>query len=202
MEFYEDIIESEKYIPMAYLDYKLTPWGRMISDISNKESFSSNYAVIYKSGNFNEIIKEIEEYYNSKDITPKVFYRHGSIELNVVRPYFENKVLDSSRIFFAVCLNEKIIGEIQIKRIDMERLCGTLSIHLINDAYKGKGYGTEAQRLLIEYAINVLGLKTIYADAVHRNYRSKYILEKLGFEYIFDDDVLAYYILETNKSLY
>lgn len=89
MEFYEDIIESEKYIPMAYLDYKLTPWGRMISDISNKESFSSNYAVIYKSGNFNEIIKEIEEYYNSKDITPKVFYRHGSIELNVVRPYFE-----------------------------------------------------------------------------------------------------------------
>lgn len=147
-------------------------------------------------------IEMCHEFYKEYVADPFMSYDTYTYDKEEINRYFENKVLDSSRIFFAVCLNEKIIGEIQIKRIDMERLCGTLSIHLINDAYKGKGYGTEAQRLLIEYAINVLGLKTIYADAVHRNYRSKYILEKLGFEHIFDDDVLAYYILETNKSLY
>lgn len=107
--------------------------------------------------------------------------------------YYQNKVLDTERCFFAICDNNKVIGEIQLKRIDFEKLCGTLSIHLINDSVKGKGFGTEAERLLIEYAINDLGLHTIYADAIHRNDRSKHILEKLGFKHLYDDEDLAYY---------
>lgn len=110
-----------------------------------------------------------------------------------VDKYYHNKVLDTSRLFFAICHNEKIVGEIQLKRIDKEKLCGTLSIHLINDTSKGKGYGTEAQKLLIDYAISTLGLKVIYADTVHRNHRSKHILQKLGFEHLYDDVALAYY---------
>ena len=66
MKTLEQIVESEKYIPMMYLDYQLTSWGRMFSDISNKESYTSNYAVIDKNENFSEIIKEIEEYYKKK----------------------------------------------------------------------------------------------------------------------------------------
>ena len=107
--------------------------------------------------------------------------------------YYENKVLDTGRCFFAICHNDKTIGEIQLKRIDLEKLCGTLSVHLINDTFKGKGYGTEAQKLLTDYAINTMGLKIIYADAIHRNSRSKHILEKLGFKHLYDDNDLAYY---------
>lgn len=97
--------------------------------------------------------------------------------------------------FFAICHNNKVIDEVQIKRIDFEKRCGTLSIHLINDTVKGKGFGTEAEQLIIDYAINDLGLHTIYADAVHRNSRSKHILVKLGFRHICDDENLAYYEL-------
>lgn len=89
MKILEKIIQFEKKCPMTYLNYKLTSWGRMFSDIDNKESFTSNYAVIDKNYNINEIFEEIEEYYNTKNITPKIFYRHGSIELNVLKPYFE-----------------------------------------------------------------------------------------------------------------
>ncbi len=110
-----------------------------------------------------------------------------------VNRYYQNKVLDTSRVFFAICHNDNTVGEIQLKRIDKENLCGTLSISLINDVFKGKGYGTEAQKLMIDYAINILDLKIIYADVVHRNYRSKHILGKLGFEHLYDDDTLAYY---------
>lgn len=124
---------------------------------------------------------------------PAMTYEIYTYDKEKVNRYFQNKVLDSSRLFFAICYNNKTIGEIQIKRINAEKLCGTLSAHLINDAYKGKGYGTEAQQLLIDHAINALGLKTIYADAVDRNHRSKHILEKLGFEHLYDDDTLAYY---------
>lgn len=126
---------------------------------------------------------------------PAMTYENYTYDNEKVDRYYQNKVLDTSRLFFAICYDDKTVGEIQIKRIDKEKLCCTLSVALVNDAFKGKGYGTEAQRLLVDYAINTLGLKTIYADAVHRNHRSKHILEKLGFKHLYDDDVLAYYKL-------
>lgn len=89
MKISEQIVQLEKNSPMRYLDYHLASWGRMLSDTDNKESYTSNYAVINKYENIDDIIKEIEEYYNSKNIVPKIFYRHGSLELAVLRPYFE-----------------------------------------------------------------------------------------------------------------
>lgn len=89
MKILEQIAQLEKNSPMKYLDYHLTSWGRMFSDIDNKESYTSNYAVIDKNENIDDIINEIEEYYNSKSIIPKIFYRPGSLELDVLRPYFE-----------------------------------------------------------------------------------------------------------------
>lgn len=88
MEVLEQIAQLEKHSPMLYLDYKLTSWGRMLCDIVNKESYTSNYAVIYKNENTDDIIKEVEEYYNSRNIIPKIFNRHNSVELDVLRPYF------------------------------------------------------------------------------------------------------------------
>lgn len=124
---------------------------------------------------------------------PAMTYDTYTYDKEKVGRYYQNKVLDTSRLLFAICHADRTVGEIQIKQINKEKLCGTISIHLANDAFKGKGYGTEAQQLLIGYAINTLGLKVIYADAVHRNYRSKHILEKLGFKYLYEDDALSYY---------
>ena len=51
------------------------------------------------------------------------------------------------------------IGEILIKRIDYSNRSAVFSIHLRNDSVKGKGYGTKAELLGIEYAFQVLGLR-------------------------------------------
>lgn len=110
-----------------------------------------------------------------------------------VNHYYRDKVMDDSRRYFAVCINARVIGEIQIKNIHFERSCGTLSVVLIDDSVKGKGFGTEAQRLILDFAVNVLGLRTIYADVIHRNQRSKHVLDKIGFRHLYDDEDLAYY---------
>jgi len=110
-----------------------------------------------------------------------------------VNTYYRNKVMDTSRKYFAIALGESIVGEIQIKYINKEKGHGTLSIILINDEYKNKGYGSEAIRLILGYAKDVLKLNKVYADAVHRNLRSIYVLEKIGFIHIKDDNRLRYY---------
>lgn len=138
-------------------------------------------------------IERCHEFFKDYVADSAMTYDTYTYDKEKVDRYYQNKVLDINRIFFAICYNDRTIGEIQIKRINKEKLCSTLSVHLVNDSFKGKGYGTEAQRLLINYAINILGLKIIYADAVHRNHRSKHILGKLGFEHLYDDDTLAYY---------
>ncbi|MDF2504564.1 GNAT family N-acetyltransferase [Clostridium sp.] len=138
-------------------------------------------------------IERCHEFFKEYVADSAMTYDAYTYDKENVDRYFQNRTLDSSRMIFAICHNNNTVGEIQIKQIDLEKLCCTLSVHLVNDSVKGKGYGTEAQRLLIDYAINKLGLKTIYADVIHRNHRSKHVLEKLGFEHLYDDDALAYY---------
>lgn len=138
-------------------------------------------------------IERCHEFYKDYIYDQAMTYDTYVYNKEKVDNYYQNKVLDTTRRFFAICLQNKVVGEIQLKRIDFTECCGTMSIHLVNDTVKGMGIGTEAERLLIRYAINDLGLNTIYADVVHRNTRSKHILVKLGFEHLYDDDILAYY---------
>lgn len=113
-----------------------------------------------------------------------------------VNKYFESKATDKSRQFFAICNNGETVGEIQLKGIDLKNKCGTLSIHFSCDAYKNRGWGTQAIQLIIKYAFDELKLNKIYADAVHRNTKSQHVLEKNGFSHMYDDEVLRYYELK------
>jgi len=118
-----------------------------------------------------------------------------------VNKYYQIKVLDENRRFFAICRKGKVIGEIQLKRIDFNDKHGTMSIVLSNNTHKNKGYGTEAEKLLISYAFESLELNCIYADTIIRNKRSQHVLENLGFIKIDEDDILIYYELKVgNKS--
>lgn len=67
-----------------------------------------------------------------------------------VNRYFDMKGQDSSRRLFAIMLGDKVIGELQLKQIDHDKKECSLSIHMQNDAVKGKGYGTQAERLAVK----------------------------------------------------
>ena len=52
---------------------------------------------------------------------------------------------------------------------------------LINKRYHGKGFATEAARALLDYAINIIGIKHFIAHCDSENAASKRVMEKLGF---------------------
>lgn len=114
-------------------------------------------------------------------------YRTESVD-----EYFDAKNIPF-RVLFAIMLDGIPIGELQLKYIDWLNLECTLSIHLQNDAVKGKGYGTQAERLAVQYAFNELEMKTIHADAILKNTRSQHVLEKVGFQLVGEDDAFKYY---------
>ena len=94
---------------------------------------------------------------------------------------------------FLILRNTDPIGELSLKHIDYEKSQCELSIHLQNDSVKGKGYGSVAERLALEYAFQKLKLQTVLADSVQKNRRSQHVLEKVGFTLTHEDDMFKYY---------
>ena len=131
--------------------------------------------------------------------TDMSIFKPYSYEKVAVDRYFDSKN-EPSRILFAIMLEDRPIGELQLKRIDREKAECTLSIHLQNDAVKGKGYGTQAERLAVKFAFDKLGLIAVNADTLIKNTRSQHVLEKVGFDFVEEDEPFKYYRIERKLS--
>lgn len=136
---------------------------------------------------------------------PSIFANGAQCTPYVYNPIATDRYFDglqsSTLMVFAVMREDEPIGELQLKRIDREGGHATLSIHLMCDNVKNKGYGTEGIRLALDYAFGTLGLRTVYADALLTNLRSRHVLEKVGFTPRFTDASFAYYRYD-NPALY
>ncbi len=112
-----------------------------------------------------------------------------------VNRYFDTKQ-NPSRVLLAIMKDGAPIGEIQLKQIDRERRECTLSIHMQNDTWKGRGYGTCAEQLAVQYAFETLDLSAVNADTITKNERSQHVLEKVGFRFIKEENGFKYYRCE------
>lgn len=113
--------------------------------------------------------------------------------------YFDRQKIESRRLF-AIMVNGCPVGEVKLHHIDWEAKECTLGIHMRNDSVKGKGYGTRAEELAVEYAFAELGMEAVNADAVLKNTRSQHVLEKAGFQYLREDGTYKYYRREKVKK--
>lgn len=159
--------------------------------------------IIGKSVVLRPLTRELcHEIYKCYVADPMMMDEPYEYSVEKVDAYFDERSKDSKRKIFAIIANEVAIGEVQIKYINNIAKKGNLGIHLVNDSVKGRGYGTEAEKLMIQYAFEKLGLNTLYADAVIRNTKSQYIMKKLGFQYVCEDEVFRYYELKKDDWLW
>ena len=109
--------------------------------------------------------------------------------------YFDRQ-MNRGRLLFAVMLAGEPIGEVKLWDIDREKRECKLGIHLQSDAVKGRGFGTRAEIMAVEYAFRELGLDRVLADAVLKNTRSQHVLQKAGFRFTHQDGHLRWYSRE------
>ncbi len=98
----------------------------------------------------------------------------------------------------AIMLDERPIGEVILKNINMAKWHRTLGIHLQNDSIKNKGYGMRSEILALQFAFNELNMEVLYADAIKKNKRSQHVLSKAGFQETNADNDYIY--CRCNKS--
>lgn len=84
---------------------------------------------------------------------------------------------------FTVCLRDgdEVIGFVGIADIDYRHRFAESESELVNPAYRGNGFGSEAKHLLFDYAFNTLGLHMLTSWVLFENTRSAAALRKQGY---------------------
>ena len=125
-------------------------------------------------------------------------YKIYVYDIDNVEKYIQRQI-ERKRIPFAIMYGDEIVGELKLYDIEEHR-SATLGIAMKNTKYKDREFGTQAERLAVEYVFNELDIPVLYADSVLTNTRSQHVLEKVGFELIGEDESRKHYkIIRTEK---
>jgi RimJ/RimL family protein N-acetyltransferase len=104
----------------------------------------------------------------------------------VMRRWFERVRTGTERIPFTVYEREKMqpIGLSGLMGVDFRNRTAEFNISIAEAGFRGRGYGTETARLVLDYAFSALGLRSAMLTAVDYNYAGLRVYEKIGFREI------------------
>lgn len=108
--------------------------------------------------------------------------RHFTKEF--IAAYLERKGQDDSSVLLAIVRRDedRPIGDIALQDIDPSNRCCNIRIAINQTADTGKGFGSEAMKLMLDYGFGVLALHRIELNVFDYNERAMHVYEKLGFK--------------------
>lgn len=105
--------------------------------------------------------------------------------LEQIEKYIQMNIDDmgDGRYGWVICLSDDtVVGEVVINDLDEDNRSGTIRIALYDPQYYGKGYGTEAMRLAIDFGFKQANLHRISLGVFDFNPRAIRVYEKVGFK--------------------
>ncbi len=94
-----------------------------------------------------------------------------------------NQSRDGALFMMRTTGEDRLIGFIALEGFDWAARSSWVDIGISDPAFRGKGYGTEAMRLLLRYAFDVLNLNRLNLNVVSQNDRAIRSYEQVGFRY-------------------
>ena len=121
---------------------------------------------------------------NDDDITSKLGGGKYFVSNEIERQWVQNAINQNKDVRLAICTVDSnlYIGNVYLTGIDYVNRKATSHILIGNHDYWNGGYGTEAMRLLLDYAFNHKNLRRIEAHVLEDNIGSCKVHEKLGYK--------------------
>ncbi|SDE67410.1 diamine N-acetyltransferase [Pricia antarctica] len=105
---------------------------------------------------------------------------------HVLKQYLDNAhrdIYDVKQLRLCICdKNDKGIGLIDLFDFDPKNHRAGIGIIVLEDKNRNKGVGTEAIRLMMDYAFSTLALRQLFANVLVGNDASIHLFKKLGFQ--------------------
>ena len=123
--------------------------------------------------------------------------------------WFKNILINNDMKVFSIVekVNSMLIGSCSLRKINKVKGQAELQIRIGERFYIGKGYGSEAIRLLVNYGFNKLALNEIYLYVFENNLRALKAYEKNNFKrekliknFLLDNGVFKNAFLMTNHK--
>jgi [ribosomal protein S5]-alanine N-acetyltransferase len=102
-------------------------------------------------------------------------------QLERIRMFQEDSENDQSYNFGIFTADDELIGTINLFQVLRGSLQSAFIGYFLDKKHNGKGYTTEAAKLLVDYAFSELKLHRIEAGVMPHNIGSIRVLEKAGF---------------------
>ena len=132
------------------------------------------------------------DWLNDPEVNKYIETKRTSI--SELKQYIEKKNENPNCLFLGIFLknNNRHIGNIKLEPIDFKKRNATLGILIGDKDYWGMGIGTEATKLLVDYAFKNLNLKEINLGVISENKAAIRAYKKVGFQVdkIKDDGII------------
>jgi RimJ/RimL family protein N-acetyltransferase len=129
-----------------------------------------------------EDCKDLAEWLNDVETSMNMSIRIAPNEVNE-RGVVEGWLKAGDHGFAIVDLTaDRHIGDCGLHDIDWVNRTASFGIMIGEKAYWGKGYGTEATRLILDYGFNILNLESVRLQVKEFNKRGVRAYEKAGFQ--------------------
>ncbi len=119
------------------------------------------------------------------DVANDEFTEHAQFphSLDELERFAQSKWRDSSCIWLAIIekKSNRHIGNLEIARIDYTHRRAGFKI-IIDRLHHGKGYGTEATKLILRHTFKTLNLHRVYLSVNESNAKARFLYKKLGFK--------------------
>lgn len=130
--------------------------------------------------------------WRNSDVVRKQFIYQKEFTVESHENWIKTMIETGKAAQMMIVLNEgdRAIGSVYVRDIDLEHKKAEYGIFIGETDCLGKGYGTEAAELMIEYAFEFLGIHKLMLRVYAENERAIKSYEKAGFKkeaYLKDD---------------
>lgn len=117
------------------------------------------------------------------------------------KKWIEDKIFNNQhQIYLAICIKEEeldvLIGYLGINEIDFRNSKAQWAGINIFENYSGKGFATEAAKLMLKFSFEELGINRFYGFWLESNKASINMAKKLGFV---NEGVVRDFVFKKNK---
>ncbi|MDP9863182.1 MULTISPECIES: GNAT family N-acetyltransferase [Streptosporangium] len=115
--------------------------------------------------------------------TTRLTGTHGKIDYAAAEVWYGSRAAHDDRLDLAICAAEDgaYVGEIVLNELDTHNLSCNLRIALVGPRAFGKGYGTEAIRLVLDHVFTTTELHRVSLEVFDFNDRAVHVYRKAGF---------------------
>lgn len=137
---------------------------------------------IYLAPKSLEDAEKFAEWMNDFHTTDYLGRSSQIMPLECEKEHLQSKIKSEADFGIVTLKEDKLLGSCGIYEIDHIDRKGTLGIFIGEREARGKGYGAEAIRLLLDYGFNYLNLNNINLDVLSFNERAIKCYQKCGFK--------------------